>query len=221
MTFATLFAAGLSAAGVVWSGNASAAIIEFSNNSPITIPASGTSGPANPFPSTINVTGISNVVDVNVTLLGLSHTFSSDLEIILEGPGGQRVALMVDVGGGNDWTNDDVTFSDGAAAIIGSSPGSSGTFSPTSGPAVGCSIAQCTGAGELLSVFNGLDPDGIWSLYINDDTNLDSGSVAGGWRLTFDATRSGAPQIPEPGTLALLGLSLAVLAFARRKTAGV
>src|SRR6476469_5670037 len=48
-------------------------------------------GPATPsFPSEIVSTNVGTITDVNVTLLGLNHTWSDDLDILLVGPGGQQ-----------------------------------------------------------------------------------------------------------------------------------
>lgn len=189
-------------------GSASAATFTFSNPAPISIPGNSN---ATPFPSTINVSGITNVTDVNVVLNGLSHTYSDDIHMVLVGPGGQAVALMVDVGLTSDWTNNTVTFSDGAPVITFTDPGSDGTFGP-SGPGSFCSLAQCVGAGALLSVFNGLDPNGVWGLYILDQITLDVGDIANGWDLVFEAS-----EIPGPGALLLFATGLAGLGFKTRK----
>ncbi|HMP84148.1 MAG TPA: S8 family serine peptidase, partial [Verrucomicrobiota bacterium] len=70
------------------------------NSAPISIPATGSSGPASPFPSTISVNGVTGTVSkVTVTLRSLSHTFPDDLDILLVGPGGQKTLLMSDCGG--------------------------------------------------------------------------------------------------------------------------
>src|SRR6185295_1441097 len=64
----------------------------FSNPTLISInPAGGPPG-VNPYPSVIAVSGLSGAItDVSVTLSNLSHTFPDDLDILLGGPGGQRV----------------------------------------------------------------------------------------------------------------------------------
>jgi uncharacterized repeat protein (TIGR01451 family) len=38
---------------------------------------------------------------------------------------------------------------------------------------------------DLFSIFNGANPNGTWSLYVVDDLNLFSGSIASGWGLTL------------------------------------
>ncbi|MFM6671066.1 MAG: S8 family serine peptidase, partial [Dolichospermum sp.] len=56
----------------------------FSNPNPITIPDSGTS---TPYPSTINVSGLSgNINSLKVTLTNLSHTWPDDIDVLLVGP---------------------------------------------------------------------------------------------------------------------------------------
>ena len=44
-------------------------------------------------------------------------------------------------------------------------------------------------AGPYESTFaslTGTNPNGVWSLYANDDSGGDGGSISGGWSLTFD-----------------------------------
>ncbi len=37
--------------------------------------------------------------------------------------------------------------------------------------------------GSLLSVYNGVNPNGMWRLYVVDDQGLDIGNINGGWTL--------------------------------------
>src|SRR5438132_8569345 len=66
----------------------------FTNSAAITIP--DTPGTSNFYPSSINVSGLVNQVvgKVTVTLHGFHHTFVSDIDVMLVGPGGQKLALM-------------------------------------------------------------------------------------------------------------------------------
>ena len=66
--------------------------VEFYNNVGITIPDNTS---AIPYPSNITVAGLPGVVSkVRVTLRGLSHTYSNDLDVLLVGPTGQNLILM-------------------------------------------------------------------------------------------------------------------------------
>lgn len=164
----------------------------FSNTGAITIldtPRIGGIAPSSPYPSTINVAGVTGTVSkVTVMLEDLSHTFPSDIDILLVGPGGQRLLLMSDVGGGTDAVNADLTFDDAAAAGIGATV-VSGTFRPTN-IGTGDVFPAPGPAGpfpdpQLLSVFNGVNPNGTWSLFVVDDVGADAGSIAGGWKLNI------------------------------------
>ena len=60
------------------------------NPAVITVPAAAPNasiGPAAPYPSTIAIAGLQgSIVDVDVFIFGLSHTFSDDIDILLVGP---------------------------------------------------------------------------------------------------------------------------------------
>ena len=120
-----------------------AAADTFSNNTPITIPvfsgACGTVATAVPYPSTISVSGLAQLSDVNVTLT-LSHAVPDDVGVLLVGPQGDKALLMADAGGGAAATDVTLTFDDSAAGTPpDAGPLGSGTFRPTLGTAgVGC-----------------------------------------------------------------------------------
>jgi hypothetical protein len=108
--------------------------------------------------------------------------------MLLVGPGGQKLLLMSDVGGGTDAVNATLTFDDAAAGAIGATI-VSGTFKPTN-IGTGDTFPAPAPAGphpdpQLLSVFNGVNPNGTWSLYVVDDAGIDAGSIAQGWELTI------------------------------------
>lgn len=155
------------------------------NPASVSIPSSGA---ASPYPSVINVSGIAGTVTkVTATLHSLTHTFPGDLDVLLVGPGGQKVMLMSDVGGGNDVNNITLTFSDGAPSVPPTLV--SGTFAPVNSGTTDPFPAPAPAApyGTALSAFNGVDPNGTWRLFIVDDAGGDFGTLAGGWSLKFTA----------------------------------
>ncbi|MCI0389062.1 MAG: M36 family metallopeptidase [Acidobacteria bacterium] len=176
-------------------GGTVSATSSFSNPAAIIIPGAGTGAatgaPSNPYPATINVAGIMGTVSkVTVNLFNYSHTFPSDVDVLLVGPGGQKMLLMSDVGGGTDAVNVNLTFDDAAAAI--GATVVSGTFSPTN-IGTGDLFPAPAPAGpypdpQRLSVFNGVNPNGTWSLFVVDDAGVDVGNINGGWRLNITTT---------------------------------
>jgi hypothetical protein len=164
---------------------AQAATTTFSNATPITIPGTGTVGPASPYPSNIDVTSLAGtVLDVNATLNGFSHTFPADVNVALAGPGGRQVTLTRAAGDGDDVTNLTLTFDDEAAGPLPSTgPLTSGTYTPS-------------GPGTLANL-NGASANGTYSLFVDDNFSGDSGSISGGWSLeltTFDTTVTSGPK---------------------------
>ena len=160
----------------------------FSNTGAITIPSSGS---GTPYPSSINVTGLTGtVLKVTATLTGYSHGFSDDVDVLLVGPAGQKVLLMSDAGGGGAPSNINLTFDDAAAtAVPDGAPIVSGTFRPANyeGTASDAFAAPAPAGpyATVLAAFNGTNPNGTWSLFVRDDFSGFSGSISGGWRLNI------------------------------------
>jgi uncharacterized repeat protein (TIGR01451 family) len=168
-------------------GAASVATQSLTNAGLITINGFGA---ATPYPSSIIVSNIAGTVTkVTVTLQGLSHTFPDDIDVLLVGPGGQNVLLMSDTGGGNALSGINLTFDDNAAASLPDSTRiNSGTYKPTNIDTNTDAFPPPAPAGpfgQTLSVFNGLNPTGTWSLFVQDDTSADAGSIAQGWTLSI------------------------------------
>ena len=181
-------------------GTVSTSTQTFSNPAAITIPASGTGSTtgasATPYPSNIVVSGLTNpVTKVMVTLKNMSHTFPSDVDVLLVSPIGQKFIVMSDVIGGTDWTGQTYTLDDSAAAIIPSSGTPvSGSFRPTNyttgdlfpapAPAAPYLTPATAGSDTFASAFAGISGNGTWSLYVVDDASGDIGTFAGGWDLS-------------------------------------
>lgn len=202
-----LFLSALLVALGAWSG-ADAAV--FSNPAAITIPAGApgaTQGTAAPYPSTITVSGMSGpITHVEVTLNHVGHTSMADIDVLLVGPGGQKVELM-ELAGSGGVSDSTWTFRDGGPAMPFFAP--SGIYGPTvnaTGPYP--PTAPAPPYATALSSLNGADPNGVWQLFVNDDYNLDSGAIAGGWSLTITTISANPAGIP---TLGLWGLALLAL----------
>ena len=196
---------------------AQAALVSFIGGS-ITIPGSETVGPGNPYPSTVNVSGLTGTVSsLDVLLLGLSHEIPDDLDILLVAPGGQTLLLMSDVGGSPTINAIDLTFRDGSPSLTDNGPLVSGTYAPTnfdvgvfddSFPAPARSGPYGTTIANLLTS----DANGSWQLFTTDDAAGDVGAL-GSWRLDFTTSES----VSEPSALALVGIVFAAMGFARRR----
>ena len=68
----------------------------------------------------------------------------------------------------------------------------------------------------LLSSFNGLDPNGDWTLFVADLSNGGVSTVVS-WGLDIETTQNSGPSVPDSGsTWALLGLALGGLVWLGR-----
>jgi hypothetical protein len=97
--------------------------------------------------------------------------------------------LMAAAGSGTAISHANLSFSDAAANFLPSSGAIlTGLYKPTnySPDEVLPVPAPLPPYGTNLSVFNGTDPNGTWSLYVVDDALVDAGLIAGGWSLTLN-----------------------------------
>ena len=168
------------------------ATLTYANTNGIVIPQFG---PASPYPSAILVSGLTNLqggnllVDkVTVTLNGFAHTFPHDVDALLASPSGQELIFMGHAGGYYGVSNLTLTFDDAATQSLPTSQLVSGTYLPTDYlPVASFPDLPPASAADVLSLFNGSNPNGYWSLYIYDDTPGNAGVITGGWSLGLTA----------------------------------
>ena len=122
------------------------------------------------------MTGLSSctVSKATVSLIGLSHTWPDDLDVLLVGPQGQMSMLMSDAGGSTDIVDQTVAFDAAAAAPLSTAKIETGTYQPTNlaGILEDDAFPGPAPAGPYtasLAVFEGTAPNGTWKLYVSDD----------------------------------------------------
>jgi len=148
---------------------------------------------ANPYPSTITVSGGPMLIGtMRVTLYDVSHAFPDNMDVLLVGPNGQKYLLLADTGGNTAIPTTGhvtLTFSDFAGTHVPDSmPWTTGQFLPTvcdannsvfapGAPALPYVTPNCTTPnsspqsmfGAPGTGFGLTDSNGVWSLYVRDD----------------------------------------------------
>ncbi|HOX58359.1 MAG TPA: S8 family serine peptidase [Candidatus Paceibacterota bacterium] len=145
-------------------------------------------GPATPYPAAINVSGFEGALGrVTVTLSNLTHSYPGDMNVLLVAPGGAK-ALFMSHAGDQPVENVDLTFDDYAGAPVPlTGQITSGAWRPAaySPPTALPTNAPAGPYQANLSALSGANPNGLWSLYVYDDTVGDSGAISNGWSLAL------------------------------------
>lgn len=179
--------------------SATANVVEAANPTPITITKDASccaAQPASSYPSSISVTEANGLLtEVEVTLWGLKDSNAEGLQVLLVGPGGNRIVLMASYEVGRhvtlntDWSF--VTLSQrvqcpepegmwrGAGAT---EPFNCGLSEPFPEPAPPGPYVE-----RLEDVGNG-GATGEWKLYVANDASDGQGTVATGWSLKLHVT---------------------------------
>ena len=169
----------------------------FCNAAPITIVDNAA---ADVYPSAITVSGApGSITSVSVQINGFSHTFPDDVGMVLVGPGGQALLLQDGAGDDPDMVGVTYFFSDAAAAQLPDlTAWTAGTYKPTAyttgdnfgapGPGTTYASPAPSGSATLSSVYSGTSANGTWNLFVEDFVAGDSGSISGGWCISFAGT---------------------------------
>jgi len=188
----------------------------FTSNVYLDIPGTDTSGPASIYPTTIDVSGLTGtIVDLNVTLFGLSSSWTSDLSIALMNPNHEAVYLMHEAGNDSELHNVELTFDDQATHRLpdyGEIP--SGRYQVSEYVDYVVPLNNFSGVyGSDLSNFNGAAPNGAYQLYIWDQFLGDTGSLQG-WSINITTATI---DVPEPSTIFILITGILLLSTIRYK----
>ena len=150
----------------------------------IVIPGTGSTGIGNPYPSTktFDTPPGEVITDVNLRMDDFNHMNMDDVDMVLQGPGGQTTIVTSDACGGTELHNRTWIFDDEATEQFeDNNPDGCTSPSPSSVRPVEFGSIESLPApapqrpyGSQLSVFDGLQ-GGEWRLFVNDDVGDDTG----------------------------------------------
>ncbi len=135
------------------------------------------------------------MTDVNVTVNDIAHAWPVDLDLYLQGPEDANavVALMSDVCGTSSTplVGATLSFDDEAVATLPASSCSSGSYRPANLETIDDNLPSAGTWRPTLAAFDGINPNGEWTLWAYDDSTGVIGTIQGGFSLTI--TSSGPP----------------------------
>jgi hypothetical protein len=196
------------------------AATEFTNMQPLTI---GGGAPSSPYGGSVEVSGHTSISGLKLTLFGVNYANPEDLDVLLVGPNGETFVVAAGVGGDSALSNATITLEDDALLRLPDSDAitegqnyrpavctASGTVAayPAPAPSAPYTQAGCTSdSATFSSVFGNIGPNGMWKLYIRDDSgdpvvDGEGGSIAG-WGIQLlaptaaEVSVSGSVRTPQ------------------------
>src|SRR5208282_2571475 len=117
----------------------------------------------------------------------IAHNFPLDLGFLLVSPTGVAFVPLASAGGSSPVSGVTLTLADSAGSLVPNTSLATGSFLPSDyntevsfpapAPAGPYNVPATQGAATLESTFSGLDPNGVWSLYVFDHAAGDSGTI--------------------------------------------
>ncbi|MGD0367790.1 MAG: Ig-like domain-containing protein, partial [Acidobacteriaceae bacterium] len=229
-TYALSFGSKIQRVDNTTTASISAGVISYCNPGKITIPSLSNStdeGQASPNPSNIFVTNAPGTINhATVTLNGVELSTPYYLTSLLVGPlntTANSLDFFSDVGGSTPMSAPvNLTLDDNASSSLGTGSGGAaleaGSFKPTSGkgndtffastdgfytpPSSPYLYAEPFGSSTLGEVFDSQNPNGTWSLYLNQD-NQSANSSMSSWCVNITENPPAiAVTLPGTGTFA-------------------
>ncbi|TAN40067.1 MAG: IPTL-CTERM sorting domain-containing protein [Nitrospirae bacterium] len=148
----------------------------FSNIVPVAIPT----GPATVTSTILVTTADTYLLDLDINTF-ITHTFAADLDITITSPSGTVVTMTTDNGAGNDNVFNGTLWDDSATTPV------------TDNVFVNLTLASPLVVEGALGAFVGENPNGLWTITINDDLAGDGGSLDQ-WSLVV-TTLASAPAV--------------------------
>jgi subtilisin-like proprotein convertase family protein len=148
--------------------------------------------------SQITVSGLKKgkLLDVNVILNGYTHPQPDDVDLMLVAPDSKNALILSDSGAANNVNGITLTLDDEAVDVL---PNSGQLVSQSYRPAdygggandmflnpVGTPAPTLSGNVALFT-FDGINPNGVWTLFVTDNNAGGNGVLASGWTLVITA----------------------------------
>lgn len=173
-------------------------------------------------PAVINIAGYTGTItNITVSLNGFTHTFPDDVGAVFTGPNQNALKTLLFDGPGNGAavSNLNLTFSDSAAATLPDAANfGSGTYKPGQNEYDDVFTSPNIPAGPYatnFSAFNGTNPNGDYTLYLEDFVQGDAGTI-NSWQITV----FGITPVPEPTTIIGASALVGFVALRVRKKFG-